>query len=405
MLASCSEEPVNGPETGNGDTAKITIDLRDAATRAFVDPLSVDADNVINNLIVFVTRTGGVALDVPPIFVDGDDIASNVFEVTATTKADKVYIVTNTGPLATGPFAGVSTMTDVKAVTAKIDGTVGTPVAPQNVWMSGESTALTDATADAGPDGDLGTDDDIPVKTTTIQLYYIPAKVYVAVKNSMKNYVGGNTEIEGVQITNAGAWTGFIMTNPTATFGTDVRPDFRVARTTADQFPFYYNGVAIAAFMTGGYADAPAQYGDPAANDFVVNAAYTNITGISTIQNAGGASTETALTVADAFYIMPAQMGDTEKVWASVYGTFDADGAGTVSTPEQRFWTMAFGGADNIAKELKSGNKYLLTLELAGDGKIDGGTDDPTIETLNQILNITVIPAEWNVSNPHKIFN
>jgi hypothetical protein len=179
-----------------------------------------------------------------------------------------------------------------------------------------------------------------------------------------------------------------------------------VARTAAyPQFPFYYNGVAIAAFMTGGYADAPAQYGDPAANDFAVNAAYTNTTGIVNIQNAGGATTETDLTVNDAFYIFPAQLGDSEKVWASVYGTFDKDGTGTVSTPEQRFWTMAFGGEDNIAKELKSGNKYLLTLEMAGDGKIDSGTDDPTEETLNQILNITLTPAEWNVSFPHKVFN
>jgi hypothetical protein len=414
MFASCSKEENNNSVNGEAESAKITIALNEVQSRAFaIDPDEEDIDNTINDLIVFVTRTDGVSFDVAPIFVDGDDMDNNEFTVMATTKADKVFIVTNTGAIANGPFSAVTNMDDVRAAAAKADGSAGNgnAIVSGNVWMSGESTALTAGTADAGPDTIPGTEDDIPVKEASIQLWYIPAKVYVAVTNSMTNYIGGNTVIEGVTITNAGAWTGFINSNTNTAFSATNRPDYRVARTTDyPQFPFYVNGLAIEnTLISESYSDVPAKVNG--ANDFVVDADFTNTTGIAAIQTAEGASTDSALTVADAFYIFPAQFAavttdpSPEKVWADVYGTFDADGTGTVETAEQRFWPMAFGGEDKIASELKSGNKYLVTLELAGDGKIDTGTEDPTEPVNPQILKITVIPAEWNVSNPHKIFN
>lgn len=391
MFASCSEDLAT-TDTGETEAARITIDLTDPTTRAF-DEDSDDDDKVVNDLIVFVTRADGNSFDVSPVYVPAASIsAQNKFTVTATTKAAKIYIVTNTGALATGPFKAVTNLNDVKAVAAKIDGTganAGSKVAPGNVWMSGEG-ALVDAAAHA---------DGTAQKEATIKLYYVPAKVFVIVKNSMKNYPG-KTVLSGVTLINAGTWTGFVNSNANTTFDADNRPEYRVARTTAfPQFPYYANGVAIDDFASN-YSDVPALVAS--ANDFTSPvAAYAQTTGFTTIQTAAGASTKASLTEADAFYVFPTQIGSPspEKVWASVYGTYTAD-----TTPQQRFWSVAFGGADGIVKELKSGNKYIITLELAGDGQVPGGEDDPTIETLSAYLNVTVEQAEWIVSTPYKKF-
>ncbi len=410
MLASCMEKPADDLGNGKDGAARITIDLTDPTqSRAFTpDADADDADKKINNLIVFVTRAGG-AFDVSPIFIDdAADLADNKFTVNATTKAEKIYIVTNTGAFATGPFRNVTTMADVEKVAAKLDGTTGngSAIAPGNVWMSGQTTSalVRDTEAEEAATGD---DVGIQQKKATIDLYYIPAKVFVIVKNSMTNYVGGKTVLQGVTITNAGVWTGFTLRNPTAVFGTDVRPDFRVARTGTGypaQAPYYANGVVISAHPND-YSGAPAQLGS-STNDFTAPvAAYVRTTGFNAIQTAGGASTEDILTEADALYIFPAQLAanpadsSPEKVWVSVYGTYTAE-----TTPAQRFWSAAFGGGDTQFKELKSGNKYIVTLELKGNGNVDGGEDEPSVETLTQYLNITVRQAAWNVSNPTKIF-
>lgn len=410
ILTSCTEKPV-GPERGDEATIKISLE-NPSATRA-IDEAEIDADAAINNLIVFVTRGGEAAnevFDVSPkyfseteldaLFVDEEDGGPGYepLEMVATTKAKKVYIVTNTGPIADGPFAGVTNMADVRAVAAKIDGSEGgNKVEPGNVWMSGE-----------GELEDVTEDDDVRMQyEAEVQLYYIPAKVFVITKNSMKNYVNGKTVLQGVTITNAGAWTGFIMKNPTATFSATVRPDFSTGNYDK---PFYYNGQAIdaAPFDTdeypynseghrGEYLDEPAETGN-----HTVKEEYSNTTNFEFIQQANGASTkdgeseddEWELNDEDAFYIFPALTPN--KVWASVYGTYTAEDA----EPAQRFWNAAFGGLDSSTTkltELKSGNKYILTLELAGNGDIDGGEDDPTIETVPADLKITVLQAEWNV--------
>ncbi len=395
MLASCGEKPVDGPDNGKAQPASITVNLEDPSqSTRVIDPEAVDADNVINDLIVFITREETDTFDVKPYFVDADDIEENIFTVPATTKAGKVYIVTNTGPIADGPFAGVANMDDVRNASAKIDGSEGgNKVEPGNVWMSGQSDEI-ENTGEVNEDG-------VPQLIATVQLYYIPAKVFVITKNSMTNYAGGKVVLEGVTITNAGAWTGFIMSNPDAEFGKEVRPDFSTENYEA---PFYFNGVEIDDAgnypYDGEYFDEPAE--DPE-NNYVADENYYSDKNFSKIQNAGGATThdltggpDDDLDDADAFYIFPALDGN--KVWASIVGEYTED---EDAEPDQRFWNAAFGGSD-VEKtkmiELKSGNKYIVTLEMAGDGNAtDPGEEDPTVETITAELTITVLQAEWNV--------
>jgi hypothetical protein len=412
MLASCSKE-ANSIDNSVAAPARITIDLTTVETRNFddVNKTSDDADTKVNDLIVFVTRTDG-SFDVSPIYVAGSVIdAENKFSVKATTKAEKIYIVTNTGALATGPFKAVTNLNDVKAAVLKSDGTggnAGSNIRNGNVWMSGESTGMTNG--DPVTETIDGQQVQITSKNASIQLYYIPAKVFVVVKNAMKNYAGGlgNTKLTGVTFTNVGAWSGFINTESQAI--TDaIRPDYRVSRNVAAQFPYYFNGIAVDANF-GDYDDEPTQVNTQ--DDFMIEDDFIRTTGFTALQ--AGTDTvpvtnEADLTEADAVYVLPVQLnglGNQEKVWASIYGTYDADGpAGTDETAEQRFWSVAFGGGDQIADEIKSGRKYILTLEMRGDANIDTGDEDPTIETQDMYLNVELKPAAWVVSNPTKIFN
>jgi hypothetical protein len=409
-LASCgTEKPVVGLDAG---PAQLTIKLQGPSTRAIDDSEDgIDADNVINDLIAFITRADGT-FDVKPYYTDADAIKNGgELKVPATTEAKNVYIVTNTGPLTSGPFAAVSNMTELRAVSAKIDGTNVNKVKPGNVWMSGQSGEIEEKIIEGKA---VVTDKGVPVLTAEVQLWYIPAKVFVITVNDMSNYsASSKVQLKGVTITNAGAWTGFIMTNPEYEanfFKNEVNPDFRNAAAIA-QIPFYYNGVDIASFNADWsyeYYDEPME---DAANNYVQKDDYYSDKNFDKIQVARGASTNDAKVVEgdanspydlddeDAFYIFPT-LGAGDKVWASVHGVFN-DASQSIAN-QDRFWNAAFGGADQAETgmvELKSGNKYIVTLEMRGEANnvTDPGELDPTIETLNAELVITVKQAKWNV--------
>ena len=400
MFASCSKTENDGPNDERGEAAYISITMKSAGERA-INPSATDDDQIINDMIVFVVRSDNKTFDISPKYFPAAQLTGNTTyagtpnppKITATTKADKVYIITNTGAYTTGAFKNCANMDDVRAVAMAVDGNpnTGSQCGYKNVWMAGESTGLVTGTVDA---------DGTPVKNATIQLNYIAAKVFVVVENRMDLYENpattGNTRIDGVAMINAGAYTGFVK---------NAAGNYEVARTTAlPQAPFYYNGVAITAFPAN-YLDVPAQYNS--ANDFTTKATYSNQIGFTAwAANSPTHSTATLLNDNNAFYVFPTRQAASTKVWATIYGKYNPDGLASSSANEvQAFWSVAFGGADGvIASPLKEGNKYIVTIELKGSASNGGGSEeDPTIETVNQYLNIKVDQAVWTVLTPKKV--
>lgn len=386
MFASCSKEQSLVDLESAGKPAKISINLKGAVAKS-VDDATIDEDAVINDLIVFVVKSDGVAFDIAPAYFAGSALTSNaVPQITATTNANKIYIVCNTGDFSTGPFKDVVNMNDVKAAALQLDGNpnTGSNCVSGNVWMSAYSV-LTDEPAPA-PDGTAR-------KTATAQLKYVPAKVYVIVNNQMTNYgATANTLLDGIAIVNGGTWTRFVASSIESNLAS---VDFTPTRAQMPAgAPFFYNGIDVAS----PYADYPGT------SDYVVKPVYkyTDTDGDFVTMNNFVSTTLAApygkvvkMGATDGFYVFPSIT--TNKTWATVYGRFAAGGAEAAGPgAEARYWSLCFGGEDGIATDITSGNKYVVTITLKGNATTGGGgTTDPTDEIVNAYVDITVEPALW----------
>jgi hypothetical protein len=418
MLASCSEEAVNkgGDDNGPAKAAVINIKLAGVQSRALTGyDNEYDEDSKVNDMIVFITKADGNTFDVSPKYIssgidldgNGTTAKTDNFDITATTNAANVFIVTNTGPYVTGPFKSVRNMDDVKKVAIDINNnTHGVPAADYkckngNVWMSGKSTgAFTDGTTLPGPDGEAGTEDDILVKTTNVTLEYVVAKVAIVTNNKMTgdySAATANTKLDGVTLINAGRWAGFVK-------GTN---GFEAEGRDATRTPYHYNGVELA-LGDPAYFDAPDKYNtviDHAKTPDASKSNYTNTIGFSDMTaDPNGAvatsKTDDNLTDADYFYVTPTFSGSNAKVYASVYGKYNPDGLDKSTGTKNAFWSAPFGG-QAITSPLAAGNKYIVTFNLTGDVNTGGGyKEDPTVETVNQKLTITVTSAAWTVKKP-----
>ena len=114
-MFSCSNEEIadlgsNAP----GEKATLTIKVEGAGNNVAQSRAigATTSDVTINNYIVFLFREGG-ALDCPPYYSSTGGAATIT---NGSTAAKTAYVVANTGRLANGPFANVTTEADLKAV-------------------------------------------------------------------------------------------------------------------------------------------------------------------------------------------------------------------------------------------------------------------------------------------------
>ncbi|PXV65854.1 major fimbrial subunit protein FimA [Dysgonomonas alginatilytica] len=374
MLFSCS----NDKDGENGDDSKpepmkINLILKGAQTAVrSVDNNPVDEDNVINDLIVFLVRADNT-FDTGPFYFPAADIigGNTVPTINGTTKATSVIIITNTGQFSTGAFDAVTNVASLNAVVSALDRNpnVGSQCISQNVWMSGNANLVAN-----GVDGNGNA-----LRTATVNLGYIPAKIYVRVNNQMTNFDSGNVILDGVSIINGGAWTRFTMNNG------DFKP-------TQAQIPageaFFYNGIFI----------NPALYIDqPAAGNFVVNpiykwapVTYFPMTSAVTIPAVA------AQTATEGFYVFPSIT--TNKTYVTIFGRYDPNQTRNASnlTEPNYFWSFAFGGSDGLANAIASGEKYVINITLTGNANTGGGgSPDPTEIYDNAYVDITVNSALW----------
>ena len=136
-MFSCSNEEIadlgsNAP----GEKATLTIKVEGAGNNVAQSRAigATTSDVTINNYIVFLFREGG-ALDCPPYYSSTGGAATIT---NGSTAAKTAYVVANTGRLANGPFANVTTEADLKAVAGDLMTNNNTSTQTRdNLWMSG----------------------------------------------------------------------------------------------------------------------------------------------------------------------------------------------------------------------------------------------------------------------------
>lgn len=112
-----------------------------------------------------------------------------------------------------------------------------------------------------------------------------------------------------------------------------------------------------------------------------------------------GHTANTELTTPYYFYTFP-NASTSEPTKLIIKGTFDADGAGVVSTPIARYYpitinkkqanTTITGGAGTDKGSIAANTRYVLTAVIKGEGAPDDNTDiDPAT------LQLTITVADW----------
>ena len=350
-MFSCSNEEIadlgsNAP----GEKATLTIKVEGAGNNVAQSRAAGSAgtttDVVINDYIVFIFRDGG-ALDCPAYYSSSNATATIT---NGTTAAKTAYVIANTGALANGPFANVTTEADLKAATGDlISGNAATQT-KNNLWMSG-----TDDITFSGTDGSV-----------TVQLGFVAAKIELIVKDNRTNLTGGSGDItiadEKVVLLYAGKSGKF--------FGTT---DEKVAQTA-----FYSGDVSYPGFNAGN-TTASTALAD------VVNPAFTTNTGGATYNHFytfgnNGATQPTILAIQSKRTVG----NDTKTIYYPIQ--FSADDAGYTIEP---------------------GNRYIVTLTLRGDVNAGegSGTSDPEQSLITSSIGITVTAASWTPVTVDKTFN
>ncbi len=374
LFTACSNEE-NLEPTGEKKPVSISLKVDNPKSRASIDTSTSDEDSKINDLTVFVFRNNG-ELDATPVYVDAATLNSTgIPTINGTTLAKSIYVISNTGSFTSGAFKNVQQLSDLQQIAMQLDKNpnTGSNCISQNVWMSGSTTSLL-------PNGTSA--NGVEQKKANVQLYFVPAKVYVIVKNQMSYYSAtGNTLLDGATVVNGGSWTRFTVEGTPQ----DYRPS-RAELTTATKTPFYYNGVDI---NPSHYADAPDAYnGKP---DYATNAIYN----YTSSEFAKTTNFEAVPNAEQGFYIFPGITNNS--TYLSVYGRFSPLGANDASAVPY-YWSVAFNGSDGILSSLDSGKKYIVTITLKGNANTGGGGDeDPTREVTDVNIDVTVQVAHWDV--------
>lgn len=348
-MFSCSNEEIadlgsNAP----GEKATLTIKVEGAGNNVAQSRAAGSAgtttDVVINDYIVFIFRDGG-ALDCPAYYSSSNAAATIT---NGTTAAKTAYVIANTGALANGPFANVTTEADLKAVTGDlISGNAATQT-KNNLWMSG-----TDDITFSGTDGSV-----------TVQLGFVAAKIELIVKDNRTNLTGGTIEIadENVVLLYAGKSGKF--------FGT-----------TADK-------AAQTAFYSGDVS-----YPDFQAGVATESAVLKDAVGATFTANANG-------DVFNHFYTF-GNDGTSKPTILAIQSKRTVGGA-----DETIYYPIQFTVAD-AGNTIEPGNAYTVTLTLSGDVDAGGGggTTNPEQPLVKSQITVTVTAATWLAKTVSKDFN
>lgn len=354
VMFSCSKEDVADNATPVQGKAQVTVKItgqgEQMKSRAAAAP-DDSKDVKVNDYIIFLFNDGGGLIGTPK-YVSG---SGNGTVDDATTAATKIYIVANTGAIADGPFAGVTSEAGLKACAGRLIKSDASTQHKENLWMVGTGSvgAFTP-----------GADKDAPsTASATVALSFLSARIDVIIKDERINNVVGEGKIsikdDKVALLFAGAEGKFFAT-----------PANQVIQTSFfSGFESTISGVTLASVLADGVT-----------TPFTANAANKVEYHFYTFGNAG-ATMPTILTI------------------QSTRTNADA-------STKAIYYPVQFSNTD-AGVTIVPGNKYTVTLTLKGDvgSGGGGGTTNPRTEVKSAEITVTVTPASWTPKTIAKEFN
>lgn len=396
VFTSCSQNDNEIPGIdSSAPEAKVVIKVAgngnqsDSRATGLPDNATLLASNQkVNNLTVFVFNSSGNVITKKYI----DSPAQGANEVSTTTDAKEVAVVTNTGEQTTGGgmFVAVSNKAALKAALANMLVTPADPTGAvtqkdDNLYMSGLGTLSA-----------FAQDGDVMKANVTIQLNYLSARIQLKEVSfngkdvSDNKYVqassfdttdDANFTITRVYLMNVQRATHFL---PATAGGTDY---------IAQDDKQYTGGVAWSTPWTGGEPN-----GYKPNNEYTIEAGSDKFTtAANNISNIGHWYTFANTGVSDIAKNPTALV--VEVKWRKTQAN---SGQGISKEDQTLYFTVYFGGGDQA--ELAPGKVYTVSLALNGNfkptndgGTGGGGTEDPTKPTVSSAIEVTVTPATWTL--------
>ena len=333
-FVGCAKDDGNVPVMPQGEKAVLRIGFSDynpsPGARAFD---GTDAGTEVNNAYVFVLNAMGGVMD--KFYVSPEDVPT-VTERPTTTAAKKVYVLGNTGNVAS--FASVANEAGLKAEIAKLEN-----LAAADIWLQ-ESSAINFSDATASGD---------PLAKVDIQLKPIPARIDVKVVNDMDNWTtaesGGLIEIEGVAILYSAGYSHYVPT-------------------------FIPSIAAVAGFESTGEYYRSGIAGWTSEENSSVYAALDKAWDVSSGD------------FAETFYALPGGAAFDKNTIVTVYGSYNG---------EDFYWPAHFSSTD-LKRVLENGKFYTLTINLGGNALSGGGgTIDPEEEVVGAFITVNISSSGW----------
>lgn len=357
---SCSKEDGTDNLDHLKTKASITVNIKgsvESMSKAAGDP-GASTDVVVNDFIIFLFDASGNCVGTPK-YVTG---ATTGTVDDANTSASKIYVVANTGAIASGPFASVANENDLKACTGTlVNATDASTQTKNNLWMSGTGTIGT-FTPGANPS-------DPSTASATVTLAFVAARIDVVVVDNRTNNTPGSGKISiadnSVALLFAGAEGKFFAESAVkvaqSSFFSGITTNTTANTTKKD----ILNTPLTQAFGTTGAVEYHFYtFGYNGEHDF-----------------GAGWKLPTILTIAST---RTNANGSTTPIYYPVH--FNASDAGMTIEP---------------------GNKYTVTLTLNGDvnGGGGGGSTDPERPLEAAEITVSVTPATWTPKVVDKEFN
>lgn len=398
-LASCSQndDEIPGGSGSNAPEAKVILKLagsgEQANSRAAGIPSDLDTKNgKVNDLTVFIFNQSGLVITKQYI---GSPATGGANSISTTTDAKKVAVIANTGDLTTsgGAFASVSSEDALKAVLSDMlknpdDKTGAVTHTDENLYMSGMNnlSAFSEDT------------DGSRKATVTVALKYLSARIQLSEitfnggtvqdnvytqESDFASNANANFTIARVYLMNVQRVTHFL---PATAGGTDY---------ITQALKQYTGGVEWNTPWTG-----------TAPNEFKPNNEYT----IEAAADKFAATTNKISDIGHWYTFANTGVSDIAKhptalVVEVKWRKTKADPTAQPAVQEEiqtMYFATYFGGGDK--DELEAGKAYTVKLALNGNfkptnesGNGGGGTEDPSIPTVNSSVEVTVTPAAWDL--------
>lgn len=395
-LASCSQndDEISGVGS-NAPEAKVVIKVEGTGnqpgSRAAGLPTNDDLagkNGKVNNLTIFVFNSSGNVITKKYFGTP----ATGANEVSTTTDAKEVAVVTNTGDqMGAGKlFATVSSKDALKAVLADMFQNPDDPAGPvsqkdDNVYMSG-----------TGPVGTFADDNGAMKASVTVSLNYLAARMQLKEISFNDKTVSDNKYVqdnlfETTADANFTITRVFLMNVQRATHflpATDNGTDYM---TQGDKI--FAGGVAWADPWTG-----TAPNGFKPNNEYSIEAGTDKFAATTNkISDIGHWYTFANTGVSDIVNHPTALV--VEVKWRK---TMADSGAGIDKEDQTLYFATYFGGGDQA--ELEPGKVYTVNIKLNGNfkpadegGSGGGGTEEPDKPTVNSAIEVTVTPATWSL--------